>query len=346
MIALYFRALSTCFISLSLTCHAVDLEKFSQTFVLETKKIEIDEHPYAFNPSLVVWRGAFLLSFRELPSLPEHSECSINSSGLSQIGLQFLSDDFNPEGKAYILELPSPHAEDARLIIVDGRLYIVFSDNTDELITHGGFRMYVGELDFDGSEFFLKSLEGLKHFPGVSPSRREKNWVPFNYCDMLLLAYSIQPHRIFIPYLDGSEECMEWTETTSHLNWRWGELRGGTPALRCGNEYLAFFHSSIDLATVHSGGEKMPHYFMGAYTFQAYPPFALTRISPFPIIGTNFYHGQDYPYYWKPVRVVFPGGYFFEGDSIYLTYGRQDHEIWIAKIDKEGLFNSLVQTRD
>ena len=225
---------------------------------------------------------------------------------------------------------------------VDTRKCIVYSDNCNEVVTEGGFRMHVGELDFDGDKFFLTKLESLTDFPGVSSKRREKNWVPFDYQGNLLLAYSLLPHKIFRPDLDQSGECELFATTSSDISWKWGELRGGTPALRNGNEYLAFFHSSIKVATDHSNQKSIPHYFIGAYTFEKDSPFAITSISKEPIIGKNFYHGKTYSPYWHPVQVVFPCGFVFNDDYILLSYGRQDHEIWIAKIDKAGLLDSLV----
>ena len=54
------------------------------------------------------------------------------------------------------------------------------------------------------------------------------------------------------------------TEISSpHFHWSWGEMRGGTPALRVdSNHYLSFFHSSGRLS------KKAPlTYVMGAYLF-------------------------------------------------------------------------------
>lgn len=328
---------------------AVNLENRAQDFVLETKRIELPGHPYAFNPSIIRWRGALLLSFRELPIPEESFPCPIQSSSISQIGLVFLFDDFTLDGIPQILEMPArlvdgkkeARTEDARLIIVDGRLYIVYSDNPDDEVTEGGFRMYVAEVDYDGKQFSIKNVEGIHHFPGESPSRREKNWVPFDYRGNLLFAYQINPHTILYPYLDGSESAEKLFTTKQDIAWKWGELRGGTQALRCGSEYLSFFHSSIEVATDHSNGEVMPHYFIGAYTFQKHPPFALTSISNEPIIGKTFYEGKIYTYYWKPVRAIFPCGFIMDGDYIWVSYGRQDHEIWLVKLDKIGLINSL-----
>ena len=98
------------------------------------------------------------------------------------------------------------------------------------------------------------------------------------------------------------------------------------------------------MATLHSKGKIIPHYFMGAYTFSANPPFKITRISREPIIGKNFYHGTSYKT-WKPLHVVFPGGFVESDGYIWILYGRQDHEIWVAKLDKQKLFDGLIPVK-
>ena len=118
-------------------------------------------------------------------------------------------------------------------------------------------------------------------------------------------------------------------------------LRGGTPGLLIDKEYLAFFHCSKGMATQQSEGKMMTHYFMGAYTYSASPPFALTRVSPKPIIGKNFYNGPMHNT-WKPLRVVFPCGFVFDQKHIWIVYGRQDHETWVVKLDRNAFFKSLV----
>ena len=338
-----------CFVLPLLANRNIDLETKAQDFVLNTKKIEIPGHPHAFNASIVYWRGSLILSFRELPLPNKALACSIQSSSLSRVGLVFLNDDLTLASDPYVLDLPGAtfegeilaRSEDARLINVDEHLYIVYSDNSNQIVTEGGFRMHVGKLDFDGTCFSLTNLEALTDFPGQSLKRREKNWVPFEYKGDLLLVYSILPHKIFKPRLDGSGKCDFLDSSRTEISWKWGELRGGTPALRNKDEYLAFFHSSMNITTEHSNGQSIPHYFIGAYTFNKDAPFNITSISPEPIIGKNFYKGASYAPYWHPVQVVFPCGFVFNEDYIWLAYGRQDHEIWIAKIDKAGLLISL-----
>ena len=86
-----------------------------------------------------------------------------------------------------------------------------------------------------------------------------------------------------------------------------------------------------------SQGWKSWHYFTGAYTFSAEPPFEMTKISPQPIMGEDFYLSSS-----CEKRVVFPGGFAISGPYIYLAYGKDDSEIWVATLDKEALQASLV----
>lgn len=333
-VLLFFKFCSNLIASVPL----VDLEENSQDFVLETKRIEIPNYPHAFNASIIQWQGALLMSFRILPD-PTHLFHS-------EIGLIWLDENFCPIGKPQILNLRESssipcRAEDARLICVKNRLWMVYHDNIEPKVSRGGFRMYVAELCHDGQKFFVKDSVRLSPFEGENPNIREKNWVPFAYQGELLLAYSLMPHRILVPLLETGE-CQTAYQTSSSIDWQWGELRGGTPGLRINqNQYLAFFHSSIKMATVHSKGKKIDHYFVGAYTFSAYPPFEITQISSQPIIGKNFYEGKSYKPYWHPIQAVFPCGFIFDEQYIWITYGRQDHEIWAVKLDKQKLLQSL-----
>ena len=96
------------------------------------------------------------------------------------------------------------------------------------------------------------------------------------------------------------------------------------------------------MATVHSQNKEVLHYLMGAYTFAAQPPFNITQISPEPIIGKKFYSGAEYKPYWHPVRAIFPCGFVFDKQYIWVVYGRQDHEMWVVKLDKLKLYASLI----
>lgn len=319
----------------------INLEDGVQDFVLETKQIEVPGHLHAFNPSIVRWQGSLLMSYRIIPDPKQSYTC--------YLGVVWLDNDFNVIGEPQILDFRGPYllspsrAEDARLIVIDDRLFMVYDDNVDMMISKGGFRVFVAELvlDDDG-QLIISNNECLSKFEGESPDRREKAWVPFDYQGNLLLAYSINPHIIFYPML-GNMECLTIARSETAILWPWGDLRGGTPAIQIDEDrYLSIFHSSLYMPSAHSGGEKMTHYFMGAYTFNADLPFGLTHISPEPIIGKNFYNGPVYKHYWKPIRAVFPCGLILDDRYLWISYGRDDHEIWVVKVDVDGLLQSLV----
>lgn len=314
-----------------------DLNQKPSPFVLHVQEIKIPDFPYAFNPSLIRFKGRLLLAFRTRdPADHAHTD---------GMGLVWLNENFQPEGKAQLLDirLKQPildsYAQEPKLVAIGEGLYIVFSNRVNGMSSTQR-RVYVAELHHDGKVFFISEAEPLLHFLENS-NRQEKNWVPFEYEGHLLLSYSLVPHRILRPLLNRSKKCEEFAESVGAVRWNWGKLRGGTPAALEGNSYLAFFHSSKDLTTVQSKGKHVNHYFMGAYTFASTPPFEITAVSPEPIVHKSFYAWPDYPT-WKPLLVVYPGGYVSDEKFIWVAYGRQDHEIWIAKLDKKGLMKSLV----
>jgi len=313
-----------------------DLEEKTQDFVIETKQILISEFPTAFNPSIVDWKGFKLLSFRIRDG---------KKGPTNKVGLVFLDENFNPSGNPYVLNMPKDYSltntQDPRLIVCGEHLYIIYNDIIKKL--SGYRRMFIGRITFDEQKFFLEDPEPILQYGVVKPNRHEKNWVPFIYKDQLLLTYSIIPHIILRPLLNHSYTCAPYCESRSNIIWNFGELRGGTAAgLINDNEYLAFFHSCKDMATVQSEGKYISHYFMGAYTFSAKPPFEISRISLGPIFGKGFYEGIDYDYTWKPLHVVFPGGFVHNDKYFWVVYGKQDHELWVVKLDKEELLKSLV----
>jgi len=317
----------------------LELETLSDDFVLEVKRVEIPDFPYAFNASMVPWQGFILMSFRTIPNPKDVFT--------SWIGVILLDRAFNPVGEPQILQTRAkgsaapPRAEDARLVYIGGRLHIVYSDNDEPELTGGGFRVVVGELAYRNGLFSIENARRLVEFEGEMKTLREKSWVPFDWMGSLLLSYTISPHLVFQP-LQRTGVCHTLARSDPPLEWDWGVIRGGTPALLLENgEYLSFFHSVKKMATENSKGKTMSHYFIGAYTFSSTLPFQLTRLSPKPIVGSGFYTGASYKPYWGSIQCVFPAGLILDGNDLWISYGRQDHEIWVARLDKRRLMNTL-----
>ena len=313
-----------------------DLHEMKQDFVLETKRIKIPGHYFAFNASLIEWNGQLLMSFRT------YSE----NRATNDIGLILLDENCDPVGAPQILAPsfgdPFCHQkrQDPRLIRIQNRLFIVYNNHLKTIADREIRRMLAAEVFFDGEQFSVGQSDIFLDFEGESPAKTEKNWVPFEYEGELMFSYSVNPHRVLHPIF-GTQFCESVADTRFTANWDWGGLRGGSQAIKIGDEYLSFFHCSRNMPSSHSKGKTILHYFMGAYTFSATPPFEVIRMSPEPVIGDHFYDGPAYKT-WKPLRVVFPCGLAIQGDTLWISYGKQDHEVWVAKIDTHKLLNSLI----
>ncbi len=310
-------------------------------------KIVLTEYPDAWNPSIIEVKEGFILTFRYLP-LPNTRPC------ISYMGAVLLDHSFNQITPAELLDvrkdnifIPS-QAEDARIFIHQNELYLIYNDNPNVLNTRAIDRrdIYVAKLEY--------SFEGNPHADGtishfdiskpiklIHPDRYEtriweKNWVPFVANNNLYLGYSLNPHEILLADLETGICSHQYTSQFID-NWKFGTLRGGTPAELVDGEYLAFFHSGKTLVSGASlTDEVLWHYVMGAYTFSATPPFNITKISPVPINEKSFYIKSS-----NPKRVVYPGGYIISGNDIYVPFGKDDCEIWIAVINKEKLIKTL-----
>jgi predicted GH43/DUF377 family glycosyl hydrolase len=314
----------------------LDLEMMAQEFVLKTKQIKVKNYPGSFNPSIIRWRGSLLLSFRTRDPVTKSTD---------GIGLVFLDKEFNPIGSPQILSIQYPEKrpfskqQDPRLVEVGERLFLVYNNLVDPISFPELRRMHYVELIYQDHVFYPQTPQIITDYPHQRIYRQEKNWTPFAYQDELLLIYTISPHIIYHP-IPGTSFATTFAENKMLFPWQWGVLRGGTPALKVGDEYLSFYHSSIPLPTLHSQGKNRLHYFMGAYTFSSSPPFEVTRMSPHPIIGKTFYTGPAYKT-WKPLRVVFPGGFVFDENFIWVVFGKQDFEMWVVQLDRKKLFESL-----
>lgn len=305
--------------------------------VSSIKKIEIPEFPGAHNPSLVRVAEGYLLTFRYTPNL-------YFQPTTSYVGIVLLNDDFVPVTEAQILNTRSKNSktpsqsEDARIFSYREKLFLIYNDNIEQFAPGMSDRrdMFLAELYRNESEYLLSPPLKLTYRQKYYTSWWQKNWVPFEYDGTLLISYMLNPHEVIYPNL-ANGDCYFCYETPVAMDWEFGVLRGGTPAMLADGEYLAFFHSSIPLASNVSSGHCLYHYFMGAYTFAPSPPFRITKMTEFPIIDQGFYTQSDY---YK--RVVFPGGFVVSDSQIILAYGKDDREIWIAILDKAALKKALT----
>lgn len=310
--------------------------------ITATKKIHIKNFHGAHNPSIVKFNDGFLMSFRWSPN-------RLYEPWVSYICLVLLNDSFDPISTVDFLDTRSfnnttpSQAEDGRIFYFNDKLYVIYNDNMELTFPSTWERrdMYMAEIIYNESnQFAVGEPIRLIHEAKYREKPWQKNWNPFVWNDLLLLSYNINPHEVLTANLETGI-CKPLSEAKSkNIDWKHGSLRGATPAQLVDGEYLAFFHSGIITRSPCSENNELWHYYMGAYTYSAAPPFAITKISPEPLDSLEFY---TYSGYQK--RVIYPGGYVIEGPNLYLAYGKDDAEIWIATIDLAELQNSLVDVK-
>jgi predicted GH43/DUF377 family glycosyl hydrolase len=304
--------------------------------IIAKKKIELENFPGAFNPSIIRVHDGFLLTFRYCPD-PYYL------FWISHIGIVRLNEQFEQISKPQILvtrpsgsTTPS-QTEDARIFSYKERLFLIYNDNLTVTSPSLWDRrdMFIAELFYINDQFTLSTPLKLVHKEKYDMVLWQKNWLPFVWNNTLLLSYAMHPQEILYPNLK-SGECYRLYETYPDITWNYGKLRGSSPPLLVDGEYLAFFHSGI-FFSLFPNEEELWYYFMGAYTFSADPPFTITKMTASPIMEEGFYFPGAA---WK--KVIFPGGYVVSDAHIFMAYGRNDCEVWIATIDKQALKKALL----
>jgi len=297
--------------------------------IVNAKIVTVPGHRFIYNASLVEMGENFALFFREdEPTIPPF---------ISHLGVIRLNADFDPiDSTATFLDTKSPYSEDPRAFWCEDRLYVSFVRDDDMPV--GKRVTYLAQVNPTSWE--VCSLTSLD--PQIN--KIEKNWTPFFCNGSIHYLYLIYPRKIFEvteeaagSLLSYCTDCEQQLRPKDYSCWRkeWGQLRGGTPAVRISDqEYLAFFHSAFP----DEKGKRW--YVMGAYTFDAHPPHAMKRISSEPILFHGIYDTWTYH---RVVRCVFPTGLVVQNDKVIVSCGENDTAVKIVTFDKEKLLESLVE---
>lgn len=319
-------------------CPFIDLTSLiqDQKIITSVKVIQFSAFPNAHNPTIIKNQQGFLLIFRYTPD-------GSYAHWISQIGIVQLDTHLNPVSAPSLLNtreqgsITPSQAEDARFFSYKNRLFLIYNDNLEVIYPQRSQRrdMFIAELFCLNGYYELSAPLKLTYPPKYGEQLWQKNWTPFVCEGTLYFSYSLNPHLVlFANLLTG--ECHALHETHFHSSWPFGELRGSSEAILVDGEYLSFFHSGIFETSEASWPRTIWHYFMGAYTFSARPPFAITRITEKPILTHGLYTASD-----RQKRVIFPGGFVVDGSSIYVAYGKDDCEMGIMILDKEQLKKAL-----
>lgn len=305
--------------------------------VIETRRLVVPGHRQAYNPSLIRHRDGYLLSFR----IRYHSWATfikrVVNVKTSFLGIARLNDRFEVCCAPYLLSLQSyserdsDTAQDGRLIWFDDRILLFFNDY-GSTGNRSSCAIYVAVLVEKDGKLRPEGPARMLTYQKMGPI--EKNWVPFVADGELYLIYSGEPHCVLQPDVNTGV-CKQIACTDTHTRWKWGTIRGGTPACPVDGGFLTFFHSSEFLPAETIFGKKPSRsYAMGAYLFQESYPFAVSSISP-PIGSLDDYAENRR-------KVVFPSGMVVDGDLIHLVWGKNDTRMCLSTLDKKKLLASMI----
>jgi len=238
-------------------------------------------------------------------------------------------------------------AEDPRLCVVGDSLFIFWTD---------GFKMYYSQLDIvdlDGcisddanDRSYSKTTHLQAHIRKVHVPKpphvpelladpkydgREKNWTPFDRNGQLWIIYCFDPF-IACRLQDGDITEVVRHEQEGKLDWKYGFVKGGTPAMLWNDtEYITIFHSNIRDAT------GINYYYAGAFTFDR-ETLKPTRISRYPIIAPYPDLDCQRP---NTSYVVFPCGLMIQDDLVLISYGYNDHSNKVHAATRESIEYNL-----
>lgn len=223
------------------------------------------------------------------------------------------------------------HFEDPRAIYYNGRT-LVSCTNFIWAPRNSGAHQIICEFDDDWG--LLKRYD--PPYGGNGPhcygnKRQEKNWLWFIHDDKPHLIYNADPHDV-AQFTWDFKPALRY-ETRPKMRWAWGQMRGGTPPFRVGDEYVTFFHSSIDW--MQGGGRR---YYIGAYGFEAKPPFKITRYTSQPLL-----HGSTHDV-WAPGKpaCLFACGSILRHGEWFVTMGINDMICGFACIPHADLEKAMV----
>lgn len=315
---------------------------------------------YVFNPAITCYQGQLLMVYRvdfgrEKMARVACAVCRLDDNFRVIPGsIVPLSDTITADEENHF---------DPRFLIYQNRLFIHYNNNYDTSPN----RLYLVELDPD--TLAVRSPARLLALDG--PRREiEKNWMFFQHEDELLAVYTVAPHIILRAELTGAGPvvCRPVFQTdwdVSAYTARWGEPRGGTPPVRAGDSYIAFFHSrtlphrlapvnpSPTMARVNHVGWVRSlkrrlrewldplRYHGGVYTFAAVPPFAPTFIRPIPILWPEREGRRQRPTasHLSPRRVVYPCGLVqLDYNRWLVSYGVHDERCALRIFTHRDLF--------
>lgn len=171
----------------------------------------------------------------------------------------------------------------------------------------------------------------------------EKNWCFLQNEKQPVFIYKTQPVTTLVS-LDNEFNIINVQSDIKNFNWSFGEIRGGAPAIKVGNTYYHFFHSSCTAdafsRTYENGVGRV--YYIGCYTFKNKDgKFEVLSQSRIPLEMGNY---TEKTALWFNAA-VFPCGVVYENNEFKVSYGWHDYKLKLLTINKKELDNLLTELK-
>jgi predicted GH43/DUF377 family glycosyl hydrolase len=309
--------------------------------IIAVQKLTIPGYSKAFNPSITPTNNGYLLAFRYSKRMPWNAFKQKIRKDASYIGLVELNSQFEVQSKTIQILKPilfngdiSLTAEDPRLIQNNGKIYLFYNDvSLSDGSLHIG--LFFTEVIKEKNKYSISNPPKLLQKSGSFPV--EKNWSPFFSDHKLYCIYSDDPRSILEVDINTGH-CTEVNQSLPVFEWKWGQVRGGTPAELLDDYFITFFHSSIPALRRINGKEKGKgrNYVAGAYLFDKEFPFAIKAYTPYPLGVLEDYTNDN------SKKIVFPGGLIIDEKTFKVVWGKNDRQIYITTFDKQKLIKSMT----
>ena len=327
--------------------------------VVKTKVLKFNKKiANAYNASIIEHKDGYLVIFRHDTTKKWCKGCRYKKP---QIKMVFVDKNFEQiKPIQTIVTDTASIAEDARVHALGDQLFLTYND--DPLVTKITLDYRKKEQKKEHSHpwrraIFLGKLNAISgqlsdnkevSSGSIQSGSIEKNWTPFEYPEKsgnLYYIYSTSPHKILeINNSNGLLSAKNISNSSNDIDqvWQkntWGEIRGGTPARLVDGVYITFFHSWKLFPDF-----KSLFYVMGAYIFEAKPPFKILAITPNPIFFQDVYSSPRRLSY---LNTLYPAGFVVEKQGketlLHVSCGENDTSIRIVTINKDALLRSMVQ---
>ena len=321
----------------------------TRAFPTEATVAEIKElyHPhirdkmYNYNPSLFVYRKKRYLVHRLstyhmcsniLKHIPQFKATFERGGTLNSIVIQTPLDHMIFVDYPQTTDFPCPEAyEDPRSILFGENLVLIVNNAQHEKCQRTMVALFLRLDDVNDLEC-ASLLRPHKVLELTYEKSRpiEKNWMPFVRHDELYFVYSVNPH-VVLRCDTETGQCVEVAKTRYDKKEVPTYLRGGTPCLPLGDQFLTVGHARHSIA-----GVKFV-YTSVFYLFESDPPFRIIALSP------EFFLDDDFePHKFKQIIQFVSGMVLDDKDGrLYVSYGVGDCQSKVLSLPLESVLSLL-----